>query len=124
MSTEPPPDDDPDARRRSSTPRPLSGAPAAEPPRRPRGGPLLRIKARPRTIRDTPEEEEETKGLLETLLVGWTGSVLVHGLIVLLFVIIAFVLPGEPPPKRFDATVGSAFGEEDGYDRLGGFDED
>jgi hypothetical protein len=76
------------------------------------------------TILDTPEEEAERRPLLETLLVGWTGSIITHALIVLLLILIVVLLPKEKPKLAFDTSLGSAFGEEDGLERLGGFDEE
>ncbi|QDV37971.1 YfaP family protein [Tautonia plasticadhaerens] len=85
--------------------------------------PLVRLKRR-MTILDTPEEEAERRPLLENLLVGWTGSVVTHGLIVLLLILIVVLLPKEKERVAFDTSLGSAFGEEEGLERLGGFDEE
>ncbi|WP_152051000.1 YfaP family protein [Tautonia marina] len=85
--------------------------------------PLVRLKGR-RTILDTPEEEAERKPLLETLLVGWTGSVIVHAALVALLVLLVILLPQEKPRVAFETEVGSSFGDEDGLDRIGGFDDE
>ncbi|WP_169974188.1 YfaP family protein [Tautonia rosea] len=85
--------------------------------------PLVRLKGR-RTILDTPEEEAERKPLLETLLVGWTGSVIVHAALVALLLLLVFLLPKEPPKRAFETELGSPFGDEDGLDRIGGFDDE
>jgi hypothetical protein len=85
--------------------------------------PLVRLKGR-RTILDTPEEEAERKPILETLLVGWTGSVIVHAALVALLLLLVFLLPQEKPRVAFETEVGSPLGDEDGLDRIGGFDDE
>lgn len=99
----------------------------AEPARRIRPrkpvSPLVRLKRR-LTILDTPEEEAERRPLLENLLVGWTGSIVTHALIVLLLILVVVLLPKQKEKVAFDTSLGSAFGEEDGLERLGGFDEE
>ncbi|RUL82780.1 YfaP family protein [Tautonia sociabilis] len=103
----------------------LSIEPEPTRPRKPRrpASPLVRLRRR-RTILDTPEEEAERKPVLENLLVGWTGSVVVHSLIVLLLILLVVFLPDEQPSAAFDTELGTPFGSEEGFDRLGGFDED
>ncbi len=84
----------------------------------------IRLVVKPRSLRDTPEERDETRGPIESLLVGWSGSIIAHAIIVLVAIFFIILFQTTRPKSQFQAEFGSPTGVEEGLDLQGGFDDE
>jgi len=94
-------------------------------PRPTAAGPRVRLKLpKRRSIReDDPDAGDQS--FLERVLLGWTGSVVLHALLVLLLILAAFIVPTRKPATTFDTAIGEDGGSEaDGLEPIGGLEQE
>lgn len=119
---------------RAVAPAPSPAIPVAEfaPPKRPGEAALPRRKANPfgwlprriASIRGNPEDEREEPLFSRRNVLGFLGSTGFHLLLLLLLGGLILLGSGEPELVEIETSLGSTLGDEEGLDRVGGFDDD